>query len=201
MARKRSVAGRARAKTPVSSIMLQTEKINRRIRQLEKSGRYGSYKSKELIQFVKDNSNLTIKKSRGSKRHRVLVGKLRESTFGRLALIGKKFKEILTSKAFTPVGILGIEKETRVKVTTTLEGMMGKKLSKTDVELFWNIIKEKANEILEKIPPSDFYVLVMNAREENISVDSWVNMINDYVSINNQTLREAAEYLYNKFVR
>lgn len=201
MARKRSVAGRARAKTPVSSIMLQTEKINKRIRQLEKSGRYGSYKSKELIQFVKDNSNLSIKKSRGSKRHRVLVSQLKDATFGRLALIGKKFKEVLKSKAFTPAGIINIEKETRVKVTNTLEGIMGRELSKKDTELFWSIIKEKANDILDKIPPSDFYVLVMTAREENASVETWVSMVNDYVQINNESLRNASEYLYNKYVR
>lgn len=200
MSRKRSVSGRARARTAENKIRIQTEKINKRIKSLEKAGRFGTYKSKELLTFVKDNSNLSIKKSRGSKRHKVIVKNLRNLTFGKLALIGKKFKEVLSSKGFTPVGIKDIEKKTRMKVSKTLEGMIGRKISKKDLELFYEIIRNKANEILDRIPPSDFYVLVQTARESNMNEDEWVEMLNNYVNINNESLREAGEYLYNKYI-
>ena len=60
MPRKRSVSGRARVSTIENRIQIQAEKINKKIRSLERGKNYGTYKSKELIRFVSQNDNLKI---------------------------------------------------------------------------------------------------------------------------------------------
>ena len=140
MPRKRSASGRAKPITIQSNIQLQTEKINKMIRSLEKGKNYGTYKSKELIRFANQNDNLTLKKSRGSKRHRLTVQALREATFGKLAIISK-------------------------------------------------------------IGPSEFFAMVTQARDTSMDQEQWLEMLNNYVSINNEAMRQASEYLYNKYIK
>ena len=199
MPRKKSVSGRSRGVDAVNRIMIQAERINKQIRRLEKAGNYGSYKSKELMEFASRNRYVSIKKARGSKRHRLIVNKVRMSIANQ-RLISKKFDEVLKSKAFYNKGIEEIRRETRKKVTKTLSEEMGRELSEEEVDTFYEIAKYKETEILNKINPSEFYQLVMEAKEKNYGVDEWINLLNNYVEINNEYIRKSAEKLYNKYV-
>ena len=199
MPRKKSVSGRSRGVDAVNRIMIQAERINKQIRRLEKAGNYGSYKSKELMEFASRNRYVSIKKARGSKRHRLIVKKVRMSIANQ-RLISKKFDEVLKSKAFYNKGIEEIRRETRKKVTKTLSEEMGRELSEEEVDTFYEIAKYKETEILNKINPSEFYQLVMEAKEKNYGVDEWINLLNNYVEINNEYIRKSAEKLYNKYV-
>ena len=201
MPRKRSASGRSKPSTIQSNIRLQTEKINKMIRSLEKGKNYGTYKSKELIRFAKQNDNVTLKKSRGSKHHRLTVQALREATFGKLAIISKKFKEFIQSKAFTNVGIYKIRKRTMKKLAETLTGIKGEKVTRKDLEMFYDIINYKTDEIISKIGPSEFFAMVTQARDTSMDQEQWVEMLNNYVSINNEAMRQASEYLYNKYIK
>ena len=115
-------------------------------------------------------------------------------------LISKKFEEVLKSKAFYNKGIEEIRRETRKKVTKTLSEEMGRELTEEEVDTFYEIAKYKETEILNKINPSEFYQLVMEAKEKNYGVDEWINLLNNYVEINNEYIRKSAEKLYNKYV-
>ena len=201
MARRKTTSGRARASSVSNKIYIQTQKINKMIRSLEKAGNYGTYKSKELIRFASSNPKVSIKKSRGSKRHRVLVSQLREATFGQLALISKKFKEITRSQGFTNVGIEKIRAKTLKTLKDTLRGIKGKRVTRRDVEMFYDIIKYKTDEIISKIGPSEFYALIMDAKDANANEEQWIEMLNNYVNITNDEMRKTAEYLYSKYVR
>ena len=200
MPRKR-ISGRSRKVDITGNIYVQAEKINRRIRSLEKGGNYGKYKGKELIQFAKNYSSyLTLTKGRGSKRARLRIKNLHNATFGQLRVITKKLRETIRSKGFSNIGIKDIREKTRIEVTKTLGGRVGRELSDKDTDLFFEIIKYKTDDIISKIGPSEFYVLVDNARQNNYSVNKWINSINNYININNKEMRKACEYLYNKFV-
>lgn len=199
MPRKKSVSGRSRGVDAVNRIMIQAERINKQLRRLEKAGNYGSYKSKELMEFASRNRYVSIKKARGSKRHRLIVKKVRMSIANQ-RLISKKFDEVLKSKAFYNKGIEEIRRETRKKVTKTLSEEMGRDLTEEEVDTFYEIAKYKETEILNKINPSEFYQLVMEAKEKNYGVDEWINLLNNYVEINNEYIRKSAEKLYNKYV-
>lgn len=200
MPRKKSVSGRAKRSTEESKLLLQAQKITKRFRSLEKGRNFGVYTGKTLLEFASRNPFVEIKKSRRSKRHRLFLRKIKEASEGNLAKIAKTFTSALSSKTFTNKGIKEVREETRKKVTKTLEGIAGKDLTDRDVDLFYEIIKYKSNEILQKIKPSDFYALVLECRENNYGPEKWVSMLSDYVTINNDVMREAAKYLYNKFV-
>lgn len=65
MARQKSVSGRSRGVSAVQRLFLQAEKINKRLRALEKADLYGTYKSRELQEFAQQTSgvNLNVSKS------------------------------------------------------------------------------------------------------------------------------------------
>ena len=200
MPRKKTASGRARVKTATNKIMLQVNRINKRFKSLEKGKNYGTYKSRDLIEFAKRNPYISIKRSRGSKRHKMIVQKLREATTNQLRLISKKFTEVLQSKVFSNTGIERTRRETRKKVSKTLSERMGKEMTKQEVDMFYDIAQEKQRSILDQITNSDFWTLVMVAKDMNASVDTWVNLLKDYATINNEVLREEAKDLYYKYV-
>lgn len=204
MPRKKSVSGRARGFSSVNQIILQAEKINKQIARLEKADRFGTYKSKELMEFVSRRPSLKLVKSRRSKRHRIVVD-TGELTQAEQRLVHKKFQQISKSPAFSPIGIQRIERKIRRKIRKTLSEELGRKIGQKELEKFFDIIKYKEHadqsSILDKIDPSTFWRLVNTAVSEKMSQTSWVSMLENYVEINNEYIREEAKYLYNKYVK
>lgn len=213
MPRKKSASGRARGKSPENALLLKIEKVNARFRSLEKGGNFNTYASKELVRFAQANPYLSVKtskkRSKGGKSRRGRQPQRRHTfviTKGNIPvaqqrLINKKLNEALNSKVFSNVGIERVRKETRRKVKETLELESGEKLTDKDVDLFYDIAKYKYDDIIEKIGPSEFYQLVQLANKQNYNVEQWVELLNNYVEINNDVMRKQAEYLYNKFVK
>lgn len=200
MPRKKTVSGRARVMTAENRINRQIDRINRRFRGLEKGDNYGTYKSRELQEFVSRNPFLVIKRSRGSKRHKLMVMNLRKATAGQLKLITKKFSEVLKSKVFSNAGIERVRRETRKKVSETLSERMGREMTKEEVDVFYDIAKNKESSILDQMTSSQFWTLVMVAKDMSASLDTWVSLLKDYATINNEYLREEAKDLYYKYV-
>lgn len=213
MPRKKSASGRARGTSPENALLLKIEKANARFRSLEKAGNFDTYASKELVRFAQANPYLSVKtsktKSKGGKsrrgrqpqrRHTLVITK-GNIPVAQQRLINKKLNEALNSKVFSNIGIEHVRKVTRRKVKETLELESGKKLTEKDVDLFYEIIKYKYYDIIEKIGPSEFYQLVQEANKQNYNVEQWVELLKNYVEINNDVMRKQAEYLYNKFVK
>ena len=200
MPRKKSVSGRRKKPSMVNRINLQIKRINKQIKRLERSGDFGTYKSRELIDFVKRMPELQMKKSKASKRHRVQFEAVQTPTVGSLRLISKKFDEIIKSRVFSVIGIRRMRKEIRKKVTKTLSEQLGRELTKKEVDQFYEIVQYKETEILDKISPSDFYQLVEVAKDQGGDEETWVSILNNYVTINNEYIREQAKELYYKFV-
>lgn len=201
MARKRSASGRSRGVSAVQRLFIQSEKINKRIKALEKADLYGTYKSRELQQFAKETAGVTIKISRSGKHTIIVSGNLRPQ---QIRLITKKFSEFLSSPYSTPVGIYKARTSMRKKLTQTLSEQLGKDITDKDVDKFLDIAKyaERVRQasILEYIDPSEFMAIVSYAKDQGMSQDAWVSLLNQYVTINNETMRKEAEYLYNKYV-
>ena len=201
MARKRSASGRSRGVSAVQRLFIQAEKINKRIKALEKADLYGTYKSRELQQFAKETAGVRISTSRSGKHKISVSSNLRPQ---QIRLITKKFGEFLSSPYSTPVGIKKARASMRKKLTQTLSEQLGKKVSDKDVDKFLDIAKyaERVRQasILEYIDPSEFMAIVSYAKDKSMEQDAWVSLLNQYVTINNQTMREEAQYLYEKYV-
>lgn len=120
-------------------------------------------------------------------------------------LITKKFGEFLNSPYSTPVGINKARRKMREKLTKTLSEQLGKEVSDKDVDKFLDIARysERVRQasILEYIDPSEFMALVSYAKDQSLSSEGWLNLINNYVQINNQYMRDEAQELYEKYVR
>lgn len=204
MPRKKSVGGRSRGVTEVNRLMIQTERINKQLKRLEKAKRYGTYKSKELIRFVQETEQLGIKKSKRSKRHRVVINKVKMTT-QQFRLISKKLKSILKSEAFYVSGIERIEDKIRKKIAESVSERMGHKATKQELEQFYEVLdyrmQHDQESILNKIEPSAFQDLVNQMVTKKSSKANFIKELGKYVEINNQAMRKEAEYLYFKFVK
>lgn len=202
MPRKKSVSGRARVASAENRLQLQVEKLNRRIRSLEKRGNFGVYAGKSFLEFASRSKFVSVKKARGSKRHRVVLKKLQQATFGQLKEIHKKFKHFLQSKTFTNIGIEAVRAETKRKVKDYFAGALDRPVSDSDLEKFYEVNKYSSDKIIEMIGPSEFTIMVFEARDTNAGVDRWVEMIIEHgVTVNNDYTRNQCVELYNKFVR
>lgn len=204
MPRKKSVGGRSRGVTEVNRLMIQTERINKQLKRLEKAKRYGTYKSKELIRFVQETEQLGIKKSKRSKRHRVVINKVKMTT-QQFRLITKKLKSILKSEAFYVSGIERIEDKIRKKIAESVSERMGHEATKQELEQFYDVLdyrmQHDQESILNKIEPSAFQDLVNQMVTKKSSKANFIKELGKYVEINNKAMRKEAEYLYFKFVK
>lgn len=204
MPRKKSVSGRARVSTAENQLQLQAEKITKRLRSLEKAGEYGKLNAqKELIRFAQTNPFVSIKKSRGSKRRRLIVSKLKK-TIAEQRLIRKKFTTFLKSKVSSVAGIRQARLKMEESLGETLSGQIDEKATQEDIDRFIDIAeyaeKASAESILDKMTASAFNTLVHEAIKESKSLPQWFNILNDYVLINNDYMRQEAEELYYKYV-
>ena len=204
MARKRSVSGRSRGKTIEGELRLQAEKITKRLNQLEKAGEYGKLKAqKDFIRFTQTNRYVSIKRAVRSKRRRVVVEKIQKS-IAEQRLIDKEFKTFLKSKVTTPIGIQRARAKQRASLTKTLKGIKGEDVSDEEVDRFIEMAEyadsEGQDSIIEKIGKSEFFALVTDAKEQGAGVPQWIDMLNNYVTINNDYMRKQAEELYNRYV-
>lgn len=209
MARKKSASGRKKKPSLENRINLQLKRINKNIKRLENAGNFNTFASKELINFVKRSKNLAVKtskkkrKTKGgkrTKRHTVVFNPSTKPTTGSLRLIAKKFDKIIKNKVFYNIGIRKMRKEIRKKVTKTLSEQFGRDMEKKDIDLFYDVAKYKTDDLIQQIGASEFFVLIQSAKESGQTVDDWVSMLSMYVDINNDYMREKAEYLYNKYV-
>lgn len=204
MPRKKSVSGRARIKTKENTLQLQAEKVTKRMRSLEKAGEYGKLMAqKKLMHFAQINPFVSIRKSRGSKRRRLIISKVKK-TIQQQRDIRIALQTFLKSKVSSPIGIKSAREKQRKSLTETLTGIKGESVSDAEVDKFIEIT-EYADEsmqvnIIEKIGKSEFFALVHDAKEQGKNVPQWIDTLNDYVSINNDYMRNQAEELYYRFV-
>lgn len=210
MPRKRSVSGRAKARTIQNAIQVQINRLNKRQRSLKKRGNLGKYKSKELLNYVSQTRGVKLVKAKRSGVLRIALDKTKQ-TYQQYMGIRKKFAEILKSRAFSNVGIDTIRKETEKELRKTLkENHGGDYVSRDDIDTFYEIAKEiskaKEDSLLSRVNPSAADKLVNLANKENWSADKFakeisaIANIDDINSMKNITLRREALRLYNKYV-
>lgn len=210
MPRKRSVSGRAKARTIQNAIQVQMNRLNKRQRSLKRGGNLGKYKSKELLNYVSQTRGVKLVKAKRSGILRIALDKTKQ-TYQQYMGIHKKFAEILKSRAFSNVGIDIIRKETEKELRKTLkENHGGDYVTRDDIDTFYEIAKEiskaKEDSLLSRVNPSATDKLVNLANKENWSADKFakeisaIANIDDINSMKNITLRREALRLYNKYV-
>ena len=70
-----------------------------------------------------------------------------------------------------------------------------------DIEMFYDILKHQNDEILQQIPPSEFYSLVMAGKEQKWRQRNWISVLSEYADLNSVEMRKKARKLYKKYVK
>lgn len=206
MARKKSVSGRSRGVDAVNRLFIQSERINKKLRALEKADMYGIYASKKLIIEVSQTKGVKILKTKRG-RHFVRVSKGLTTQQQRAIL--STFKSFLESNVSTPTQILRVRKNTRKKITQTLSEKIGREASDKDIDKFFEVIsyqqEARQDSIFNYISPSEFYILADEGVSRGLSDERfWTDLIVPHVPqevVNNQYIRDECKYLYYKYFR
>ena len=135
MPRKRSVSGRAKARTIQNAIQVQMNRLNKRQRSLKRGGNLGKYKSKELLNYVGQTRGIKLTKAKRSGRLRIVFDMVRQP-YQQYMEIHKKFTEFLKSRALSNIGIEQIRERTREALKKTLGEEIGRKATDEDVDKF-----------------------------------------------------------------
>lgn len=197
MARKR-VTGRARSVTKESRFLLTLDKVNRKLKQLDKNQVYGTYSTKKMLKQIQKEGKINYKRDRQEK-IKVDVDKLSAS---QLRYYQKVFESFLKSKTSSPIGLKEVRTKTRESLKDTLGQISDKEISDQDVDKFYELVADEDFRYLaDKIGDSEMYILIEYAKDNALSEDSFVNLIEQYMTVNNEDVRNIASDLYNKFVR
>ena len=198
MPRKKSVGGRSIPRSPANQLLLQVNKINRRLNRLEKAGVYGRYSSKKLLRFVNENPNISYKRARKQKIKLLNVNKL---TPPEARMISKKLNQFQKSKTSSPIGLKEVHETTKSKIKQSLSNYK-EDIDDEDVEDFYEMTSDDDfRYFADKIGDSQLYALIEEATAKNYSENQFIDTLTQYITLNNADVRKKAQRLYNKYVK
>lgn len=179
----------------------QIEITNKRLRRLEKAGEYGTWASSKLFNALDSEVLKTLEKTRGG---RVKSVKLKRGlTITQLRAIQKSTNRFLQAQTST---VKGIEKavESNIKgIKQKLSSEDGKKVSKEDAILYYEMFKDSDfTDIEKKIKYDVLWDLIDEAKSKNVSQDDWINMLGRYIYKPKSDLDifDKAKNLYEKYI-
>lgn len=198
MARKKSLKGRSRKPTVNSRLNRVLVQTNIKLRSLENAGMYGQYSFKKLLRHIEDISEISYKKKRRNK----FVLKQTPRNMASIRLLLKNFQSFVRSKTSSPIGVKNVREQSRKTLKKTLSNITDKDITARDADEFYSLFyDDDFNYFAEKIPPSDLYVLIQEAKSGNYSEEDFIKTLERYIMSNNEEVRIRASRLYHKFVR
>lgn len=179
----------------------QIEITNKRLRRLEKAGEYGTWASSKLFNALDSEVLKTLEKTRGG--HVKSIKLKRGLTITQLRAIQKSTNRFLQSQTST---VKGVEKavESNIKgIKQKLSSEDGKKVSKEDAMLYYEMFKDSDfTDIEKKIKYDVLWDLIDEAKSKNVSQDDWINMLGRYIYKPKSDLDifDKAKNLYEKYI-
>jgi len=196
MPRKKSVGGRARI-VPTTAYLL--ERANKKLINLERANLGGTYSSKQLIQSLQGNKAVKI----GSRKARNRIKVIRSLNVTQKRFVNKKLRQFVESETSTPTGIKRKRAETRDNVLQGLSKLVDRKLTKQDLDDFYDLVEnEDFQGLADMIGDSEMYVLVDEAKQKNIkNSKDFEKLLNKHMTSNTKEVRDKATRLFNKFIK
>lgn len=172
------------------TITLINEKGKRiRIKQHKIVDYKGSFASKKLSMIDQYNERTNRINLSGDESYQELIS------------IEKATKNFLKSKTSTISGIKEVEKTIKQNISNKLDDEFD--LSKEEIETLYNFFEDEDFKYIRKyIDPSDLWVFMEKAKQEEIDAEDWLSMIEDYIGSDtlgrDEDLRERLISLYDK---
>lgn len=148
-------------------------------------GSFATKKLSVLDQYNETTNRITL---RGNESYQELIA------------LDKSTRNFLNSKTSTITGIKEVEQNIKQNIANKLDEF---DLTKDEVETLYNFYEdEDFNYIRKYIDPSELWVFMERAREENMEVQDWLKDIEDYIGSDafgrDEDLRDKLINLYNK---
>lgn len=179
----------------------QVNKANKRLRSLQKEGYYNSWASKKLFKRldVKDLDVLDRTK-KGSRVNRIKLNNRLTNTD--LIAILKATSQFLLSKTSTARGIKSVESSVKKSLYQTLKVDADTKITEEDIEDYYEMLSnDDFDYFSEKIGASTLWNVIEEAKEElAVNENKFITILNRYITINDEKVRNKAIRLYNKYV-
>lgn len=200
MARKRTPSGRARPKSIQNQLLLSVNKVNKRLNRLDKANVYGRYSSRKILELANASENILYSRRR---RNKIKISNLGKLTSSEMRLYTKQMEKFLKSPTSSVSGVKRAKANIIKKVKTTLSAETGVELTEDDVEDFYNLVNKNDDfkYLADRIPPSQVYVLMQHTKQGEGDSDDFINLLEDYLTVNNKNVRTKATRLFNKFVQ
>ena len=170
------------------------KQVNSRITKLNQHGyASGTWASKKL------NTRLQTSKIGAWHRGRVKVKESMSET--QLKAIQKASRQFLASKTSTYKGINKVKKNTIKSLASTLSDEDRGKVNSEDAEFYYDMLGEDDFDYFsDKIGASTLWSLIDDSIEYNDSKDGWLNRLGNYITLNDEDVRNRAIRLYNKYI-
>ena len=140
-----------------------------------------------------------VKYNRG-KRVKVTVN-VKKLNASQIRYYQKVFNSFLESKTSSPIGIEDNQVKTREKLKQSLSEITDNDISDQDIEDFYDLVEnEDFRYLADKIGDSDIYILVNEAKSRELDESGFINMLEQYMTVNTKEVRDKASNLYKKFV-
>ena len=191
--RKRTT-GRARSST---SLYVSIERTNKKLRQLKKGGKLGHYASKDLLRQLQQDNRVIISRNKKN----ILTIKTANLKPADIRYYKRALDTFRKNKSSSVMGIADIETRKRATLKNTLSQLTDADITDQDVEDFYDLVdNEDYRYFADKVGDSLIYILIEEAKDKSLSEESFISMLEKYMTINSKEAREKASRLYKKWV-
>lgn len=194
LAKRRVLPSKAKPKDFEKQVEKAIREANERIKSISKKYKGTTY----MWSFNKLKNKVG---SRYIKNNRLKIPKNTSRTD--LLKVYKEVESFLDSKESTKKGI----KETQRKAKDTIKQTFNtfeESVTDEDVDTYYSMFEDDDfNSFLKYtgLDPSEFWIIMQEAKEHNDSLDSFLARLETYVEIPDENVRQKAINLYNKYVK
>lgn len=176
------------------------EKVNKRLRNLEKGGNYNSYASKKLFTRLDAKSLGVLQRTKKGRKIRAIKLNPRLTNTD-LHAIQKASRQFLKSATSTSRGIERVAISTKTSMLKTLNIDPNMEVSKKDVEDYYDMLSSSDFDYFnEKIGASAMWGLMEDAKDLEMDENQFVNLLDTYMVSLDEDARNKALRLYNKYI-
>lgn len=174
---------------------------NRRLRNLDRSGNYGSFASKKLFDRLGSKKLNVLNRSKKVNRGKVLSLKLKNNINNTdLTAIIKATSQFLKSATSTIKGLNDVVEKTKRSMLETLK-TENKDITKEDIEDYYNMLGDKDFDFFnEKIGASEMWGILEDATEAGDNSNEFVSRLENYITLGDVDVKKKALNLFNKYV-
>lgn len=171
--------------------MKAIQKANERIKSVSKKYKGTTYmwavnklKSKVGGRFFKNNRIVIPKNVKGNE----------------LLKVYKEIESFLSSKESTKTGIKQVQEKAKQTIKTDL---FTGEVTQDDIDVYYSMLEDKdfTSMLDSDFSASEFWVVLDDTKEANDTLDEFQERLSYYKDIKDETLRQKAINLYNKYIR